>query len=76
MAGSAAVAVGTTAWYMHLYGVPGLQQASANTAAEVGLHPAAYPWPNKGWLDTFDHSSIRRGYQGAYEMEGAGELTL
>ncbi|KAL1407555.1 cytochrome c1 [Vanrija albida] len=62
-AGAAAVAVGSTAWYTHLYGIPFLPEASANTAAEVGLHPAEYPWPNKGWLDTFDHASIRRGYQ-------------
>lgn len=64
LAGATAVTVGTTAWYMHLYGNPLLTEASANTAAEVGLHPAEYPWPNKGWLDTFDHASIRRGYQG------------
>ncbi|EKD03792.1 electron transporter, transferring electrons within CoQH2-cytochrome c reductase complex [Trichosporon asahii var. asahii CBS 8904] len=63
LAGATAVTVGTTAWYMHLYGNPFLTEASANTAAEVGLHPAEYPWPNKGWLDTFDHASIRRGYQ-------------
>jgi ubiquinol-cytochrome c reductase cytochrome c1 subunit len=49
---------------MHLFGVPGLQSASANSAAEVGLHPAEYPWPNNGWFETFDHASIRRGYQG------------
>ncbi|WOO84884.1 Cytochrome c1, heme protein, mitochondrial [Vanrija pseudolonga] len=61
-AGAAAVAVGATAWYTHLYGVPFLPEASANTAAEVGLHPAEHPWPNKGWLETFDHASIRRGY--------------
>lgn len=60
--GSTAVAVGTAAWYANLFGIPGLQEASANTAAEVGLHPAEYPWPHKGIFETFDHASIRRGY--------------
>ena len=34
------------------------------TAAEEGLHPAAYPWPHKGIFDTYDHTGVRRGYQG------------
>ncbi|KAI9365220.1 cytochrome C1 family-domain-containing protein [Pilaira anomala] len=36
--------------------------ASANLADE-GLHPPTHPWPHSGPLDTFDHASIRRGYQ-------------
>ncbi|RIB03377.1 cytochrome C1 family-domain-containing protein [Gigaspora rosea] len=31
--------------------------------AEEGLHPPAYPWSHKGPFSTFDHASIRRGYQ-------------
>ncbi|ORY33061.1 electron transporter [Naematelia encephala] len=60
---STAATVGLTAWYAHLYGISFLPEASANTAAEDGLHPAAYPWPHKGIFETFDHASIRRGYQ-------------
>ncbi|CAD6891260.1 unnamed protein product [Tilletia controversa] len=65
-AASTAVAVGTMAWYAHLYGNPLaglLPSASANSAADEGLHPPAFPWSHKGWFETFDHSSIRRGYQ-------------
>ncbi|KAI8047023.1 cytochrome c-like domain-containing protein [Gilbertella persicaria] len=48
--------VGTTAAaYMYA-------DVSANMADE-GLHPPSYPWPHSGPLDTFDHASIRRGYQ-------------
>ncbi|KNE71950.1 hypothetical protein AMAG_16374 [Allomyces macrogynus ATCC 38327] len=34
----------------------------ADTEAE-GLHAPHYPWNHKGPLDSFDHASIRRGYQ-------------
>lgn len=37
--------------------------ADAMTAAEHGLHAPAYGWSHNGPLETFDHSSIRRGYQ-------------
>ncbi|KAL0135211.1 cytochrome c1, component of the mitochondrial respiratory chain [Mucor lusitanicus] len=48
--------VGTTAAaYMYA-------DVSANMADE-GLHPPSHPWPHSGPLDTFDHASIRRGYQ-------------
>ncbi|QRW03004.1 ubiquinol-cytochrome C reductase cytochrome C1 subunit [Ceratobasidium sp. AG-Ba] len=64
VAGATAVSVGSVAWYTHLYGqLPFVGEMSANSPAENGLHPAAYPWSHKGWLDTFDHASIRRGYQ-------------
>jgi len=33
------------------------------TAAEHGLHPPAYNWSHGGMIDSFDHASIRRGYQ-------------
>ncbi|CEL61872.1 ubiquinol-cytochrome c reductase cytochrome c1 subunit [Rhizoctonia solani AG-1 IB] len=59
-----AASVGSIAWYTHLYGqLPFIGELSANSPAEDGLHPAAYPWSHKGWLDSFDHASIRRGYQ-------------
>ncbi|KAF8517984.1 cytochrome C1 family-domain-containing protein [Hysterangium stoloniferum] len=58
------LSVGSIAWYTHLYGtLPFIGEVKANSPAEDGLHPPAYPWPHKGLLDTFDHASIRRGYQ-------------
>lgn len=33
------------------------------TDAEHGLHPPEYDWPHNGKLSTFDHASLRRGYQ-------------
>lgn len=56
--------VGTIAWYTHLYGtLPFVGEVHASHLSDEGLHPAAYPWSHKGILDTFDHASIRRGYQ-------------
>nr|GAT42928.1 predicted protein [Mycena chlorophos] len=55
---------GSVAWYTHLYGsLPFLPQVHASLDSDEGLHPPAYPWPHKGLFDTFDHASIRRGYQ-------------
>lgn len=34
----------------------------ANSLADDGLHPTAYPWPHKGWFDTFDHARHVRPY--------------
>lgn len=49
--------VGSIAWYTHLYGsVPFLGEVKANSPAEVGLHPASYPWNHNGYFDTFDHA--------------------
>ncbi|RHZ59529.1 hypothetical protein Glove_363g12 [Diversispora epigaea] len=31
--------------------------------ADEGLHVPMYPWPHRGIFSTFDHASIRRGYQ-------------
>lgn len=55
--GSTAVAIGTTAWYAHMYGggIPFLETASANMI-DTGLHPAKLPWSHSGLFDTFDHS--------------------
>ena len=36
---------------------------SANSPAENGLHSPVYPWPQSGMLQTYDHQSLRRGYQ-------------
>ncbi|KAK4685717.1 ubiquinol-cytochrome c reductase cytochrome c1 subunit, partial [Tremellales sp. Uapishka_1] len=63
VAAATLVSAGSIAWYTNLYGVPFLPQASANTAAEDGLHPANFPFEHKGVFETFNHSSIRRGYQ-------------
>lgn len=62
--GSTALAVGTIAWYAHMYGngLPFVQEASANPIEE-GLHPPHFPWSHSGVFDSFDHASIRRGYQ-------------
>ena len=32
-------------------------------ASDNELHPPSYPWSHKGLLESFDHASIRRGYQ-------------
>jgi len=58
------VAVGTIAWYTHLYGnLPFVGEVHAGHLSDEGLHPPQYPWSHRGWFDTFDHASIRRGYQ-------------
>jgi len=31
--------------------------------AEEALHPVEYPWSHSGYLDSFDHAGIRRGFQ-------------
>ncbi|EIN06183.1 hypothetical protein PUNSTDRAFT_73510 [Punctularia strigosozonata HHB-11173 SS5] len=64
LAGATMFSVGSIAWYTHLYGsLPFIGEVHASSLAEEGLHPATYPWSHKGWLDSFDHASIRRGYQ-------------
>ncbi|KAL2215041.1 cytochrome c-like domain-containing protein [Thermoascus aurantiacus ATCC 26904] len=52
-------AIGSAAWYYHLYG----QEAFAMTPAEEGLHPTQYPWEHQKWNKTFDHQALRRGFQ-------------
>jgi hypothetical protein len=57
LASATAFTVGTIAWYTHLYGtLPFIGEISANSPAEEGLHPPAYPWSHKGLLDSFDHA--------------------
>ncbi|KAI9668289.1 MAG: cytochrome c1 [Bathelium mastoideum] len=60
-AGSAAtaVAIGSAAWYYHLYG----RSVHAMTPAEEGLHATQYPWVHEKWTKTFDHQALRRGFQ-------------
>ncbi|CAN9189472.1 unnamed protein product [Alternaria alternata] len=58
-AGATIFAVGSTAWYWHLYG----RQVDAMTPAEEGLHPTQYPWEHEKWSKTFDHGALRRGFQ-------------
>ncbi|KAL9004660.1 MAG: hypothetical protein Q9188_002520 [Gyalolechia gomerana] len=61
LAGTAAtaVAVGSLAWYWHLFG----QDVYAMTPAEEGLHATKYPWEHEKWSKTFDHQALRRGFQ-------------
>ncbi|KAK1973129.1 cytochrome C1 family protein [Colletotrichum eremochloae] len=56
---STSLALGSMAWYYHLYG----PSANAATPAEEGLHPTNYPWVHEQWLKTFDHQALRRGFQ-------------
>jgi len=64
LAAGTVATVGSIAWYTHQYGsIPFLGEVHASSPSEVGLHPAAYPWDHKGYLDTFDHAGIRRGFQ-------------
>lgn len=51
--------LGLSAYYAHLY----MNPANAMTEMEHGLHAPTYPWPQSGLTQTFDHQSIRRGYQ-------------
>jgi len=54
---------GSIAWYTHLFGtLPFVGEVHASHFSDEGLHPTPYPWSHNGWLDTFDHASIRRGY--------------
>ena len=32
-------------------------------ASDDALHPPHYPWSHRGWLSSFDHASIRRGFE-------------
>ncbi|CAL8082733.1 unnamed protein product [Calicophoron daubneyi] len=32
-------------------------------ASSLEAHPASLPWPHKGFISSFDHSAVRRGYQ-------------
>jgi len=54
-----AAAVGSIAWYYHLYG----STLYAMTPTEEGLHPTKYPWVHTQYLKTFDHQALRRGFQ-------------
>ena len=57
LASATLAAAGSIAWYTHLYGtLPFIGEVHASSPAEAGLHPAAYPWSHKGWLDSFDHA--------------------
>ncbi|SLA32298.1 Uncharacterised protein [Mycobacteroides abscessus subsp. abscessus] len=50
--------------------------ANAMTAAEHGLHPPAYDWPHNGMFETFDHASIRRGFQVYKERDQVNWLII
>ncbi|KAF2178500.1 cytochrome c1, mitochondrial precursor [Zopfia rhizophila CBS 207.26] len=57
--GATVFAIGSVAWYYHLYG----RNVDAMTPAEEGLHPTQYPWEHQKWHKTFDHQALRRGFQ-------------
>jgi len=64
LAALSALSIGSISWYTYFYGtLPFLGEVSANSPGEAGLHPLAYPWSHNGLFDTFDHASIRRGFQ-------------
>ncbi|KAL2037058.1 hypothetical protein N7G274_010185 [Stereocaulon virgatum] len=54
-----ALAIGSMAWYYHLYGNP----LYAMTPQEEGLHATKYPWEHEKFTKTFDHQALRRGFQ-------------
>ncbi|KPI45849.1 Cytochrome c1, heme protein, mitochondrial [Cyphellophora attinorum] len=54
-----AAAIGSAAWYYQFAG----QDAFAMTPAEEGLHPSQYPWEHTRWTKTYDHGTLRRGFQ-------------
>ncbi|KAJ1842433.1 cytochrome c1, partial [Coemansia sp. RSA 2708] len=56
VAASTATGAGLTLYYLEK------NAASANMEAE-GLHAPDYPFPQKKLFGTFDHASIRRGFQ-------------
>lgn len=56
---ASAVAIGTIAWYYHMFGKP----LHAMTPAEEGLHPTQYPWEHTKFHKTYDHAALRRGFQ-------------
>nr|POE51645.1 cytochrome c1, heme protein, mitochondrial [Quercus suber] len=56
---SSALAVGSVAWYYYQFGRP----TQAMTPAEEGLHATKYPWEHAKYHKTFDHASLRRGFQ-------------
>ncbi|KAK5990722.1 Complex III subunit 4 [Cladobotryum mycophilum] len=58
-AASTTLAVGSLAWYYHLYG----PVAFASSPTEEGLHATQYPWVHQQFLKTFDHQALRRGFQ-------------
>ncbi|KAL1451798.1 hypothetical protein WDU94_006142 [Cyamophila willieti] len=38
-------------------------ESSCVQAGDLELHPPHLKWSHSGWLDSFDHASIRRGYE-------------
>ncbi|TIA59391.1 hypothetical protein D6C76_10458 [Aureobasidium pullulans] len=54
-----AFAVGSAAWYYYQFG----RDAHAMTPVEEGLHATKYPWEHEKLYKTFDHQSLRRGFQ-------------
>ena len=57
LASATIAAVGSVAWYTHLYGtLPFIGEVHANAPEEDGLHPPHHPWSHSGFFDSFDHA--------------------
>ncbi len=41
----------------------GVALQAAVFASDYELHAPSYPWNHRSYLSSFDHASIRRGYQ-------------
>ncbi|KAI3423187.1 hypothetical protein D9Q98_010723 [Chlorella vulgaris] len=54
--GGATLAAGTA-------GLAAASSISLADEAEHGLHAPQYPWPHEGFFSSYDHRSIRRGFQ-------------
>lgn len=54
-----AASIGAAVWYYQVFG----REAFAMTPAEEGLHATQYPWEHERWVKTFDHATLRRGFQ-------------
>ncbi|KAF2720233.1 hypothetical protein K431DRAFT_226712 [Polychaeton citri CBS 116435] len=59
LAASAVAGFGAVAWYQYQFGQP----VHAMTPAEEGLHATKYPWEHEKLVKTFDHGTLRRGFQ-------------
>merc|ERR1712122_328978 len=56
--------VGLTALGLATGGAAGLAYTlDESVKADLSIHPPKLPWNHKGYMDSLDHESIRRGYQ-------------
>jgi len=56
--------VGLTALGLATGGAAGLAYTlDESVKADLSIHPPKLPWNHKGYMDSLDHESVRRGYQ-------------